>query len=222
VFCPSILIHSLYDDFLVESFHRVSQKVSGREVGYLDQEPSVCQPGLKGETKAQKKKRPYESQVWEHSGQAMGMVPENQLWIDVDNRGSEISTFWQACQHLGYDVVICVAQDCRTGLEQEGEEADPTIKRLKALARSFPALDGQAMHIPARRPRPARDACVQISWSDVRISQKENKRNGHASSIQCGHASTVSWSAVRSPGQHNGDRGGIRMGQPPYRSTEYT
>jgi hypothetical protein len=31
VFCPSILIHSLYDDFLVESFHRVSQKVSGRE-----------------------------------------------------------------------------------------------------------------------------------------------------------------------------------------------
>jgi hypothetical protein len=43
VFCPSILIHSLYDDFLVESFHRVSQKVSGREGG-TPRSSQLCAP----------------------------------------------------------------------------------------------------------------------------------------------------------------------------------
>jgi hypothetical protein len=56
------------------------------------QEPFVRQPAPKGETKAQRKKRVRESQVWERSIQAIGPVPEEQKWIYVGDRGSDIFT----------------------------------------------------------------------------------------------------------------------------------
>lgn len=143
-------------------------------LGCMYQEPFVRQPVPKKETKAQKKKRVRESQVWERSIQAMGAVPENQQWIYVGDRGSDIYTFWQACQASGYDFVIRVAQDRRAVGEKEAEEDDPTIQRLKTLARSLQAQGGRVLHVPAQRQRPARDAFVQVSWSQGRIQSPTN------------------------------------------------
>jgi hypothetical protein len=99
--------------------------------------PFVRQPVPKGETKAQRKKRVRESQVWERSIQAIGPVPEKQKWIYVGDRGSDIYTFWQRCQELGYDFDIRVAQDRRVLLGEEQDAQDPEVQRLKTLARSF-------------------------------------------------------------------------------------
>lgn len=138
-------------------------------LGCMYQEPFVRIPAPKGETKAERQKRARESQVWERSIQAMGAVPENQQWIYVGDRGSDIYTFWQACEQMGYDFVIRLAQDRRALLEEEAEDDDPTIHHLKTLARSLPAHDGQVLEIPAQRQRPAREAFVQISWQQVRL-----------------------------------------------------
>jgi hypothetical protein len=138
-------------------------------LGCMYQEPFVRQSAPKGETKAQKQKRARESQVWERSVQAMGTVPENQQRISVGDRGSDIYTFWQTCQELGYDFVIRLAQDRRALLEKEAEEDDPTSHHLKTLARSLLAQDGRVIKIPAQRQRPAREALVQICWQQVRL-----------------------------------------------------
>src|SRR6266576_3289012 len=87
-------------------------------LGCMYQEPFVRQAAPKGETKAQRKKRARESQVWEHSIQAIGPVPEQQRWIYVGDRGSDIFTFWETCQDYGYDFLIRVAQDRRVRVEE--------------------------------------------------------------------------------------------------------
>lgn len=138
-------------------------------LGCLYQEPFIRQPAPKKETKAQRNKRTRESQVWERSVQAMGTVPEHQQWIYVGDRGSDIYTFWQACEQWGYDFVIRLAQDRRVLLEEEAEDDDPTSYHLKTLARSLPAQDGRVLQVPAQHQRPARQAFVQIGWQQVRL-----------------------------------------------------
>jgi len=134
----------------------------------------VREPAPKGETQAQRKKRLRESQIWERSLQQIGPVPEQQTWIAVGDRGSDIYTFWQTCQQLGYDCVVRVAQDRRVRLDKGPEAEDQEIQRLKTLARSLPPQDGRILHVPAQRQRPARDAFVQISWQEVRIQPPLN------------------------------------------------
>jgi hypothetical protein len=143
-------------------------------LGCMYQEPFVRQPAPKGETKAQRKKRVRESQIWERSIQAIGSVPEKQKWIYVGDRGSDIYTFWQTCEKLGYDFVVRVAQDRRVLLDEEPEAEDPEVQRLKTLARSLPEHSGQVLHIPSQRQRPARDAFLKISWQEVRIQPPVN------------------------------------------------
>jgi hypothetical protein len=143
-------------------------------LGCMYQEPFVRQSAPKGETKAQRKKRVRESQIWERSIQAIGPVPEKQKWIYVGDRGSDIFTFWQMCEQLGYDFLIRVAQDRRVRLEEEPEEEDPEIQRLKTLARSLPAQGGRVLPVPAQRQRPARDAFLKMSWQEVCIQPPMN------------------------------------------------
>ncbi len=61
-------------------------------LGCLTQEPFRRKLAPTGETKAQRKKRARESQVWERSVQQIGRVPENHQWIYVGDSGSDIST----------------------------------------------------------------------------------------------------------------------------------
>ncbi len=78
-------------------------------LGCLTLEPFVRKLAPAGETKAQRKKRERESQVWEQSVQRIGRVPENCQWIYVGDSGSDVYTFWQTCEDLGYDFVLRIA-----------------------------------------------------------------------------------------------------------------
>jgi hypothetical protein len=78
------------------------------------------------------------------------------------------------CEQLGYDFVIRVAQDRRVRLDEEPEEEDPEVQRLKTLARSLPAQCGRPLHIPAQRQRPAREAFLKMSWQEVFIQPPAN------------------------------------------------
>jgi len=73
---------------------------------------NLCPPTCpEEETKGQRKQRERESLIWEQSVRGIGPVPCGSQWIYVGDRGSDIFLFWQACQQLGYDFVIRVAQD---------------------------------------------------------------------------------------------------------------
>ena len=79
-------------------------------LGCMTLEPFLRKLAPAGETKAQRKKRERESQVWERSVKQIGRVPPNCQWIYVGDSGSDIYTFWQTCEDLGYGFVLRVAK----------------------------------------------------------------------------------------------------------------
>ena len=79
--------------------------------GCMTLEPFMRKLAPALETKAQRKKRERESQVWERSVHQIGRVPEMHHWIYVGDSGSDVYPFWQTCEELGYDFVLRVAQD---------------------------------------------------------------------------------------------------------------
>jgi len=119
------------------------------------------------ETKAQRKKRERESQVWERSVQQIGRVPQMHQWIYVGDSGSDVYTFWQTCEELGYDFVLRVAQDRDVELPKaDGSEALDE-KHLKTLARALPAVVAHVVSIPAQHHQPKREAILQRNFQKV-------------------------------------------------------
>lgn len=138
-------------------------------LGCAYQHPFVRQPAPEKETKGEQKQRARESQVWEQSVRGIGPVPSGTQWIYVGDRGSDIFPFWQACQKLGYDFTIRVAQDRGVlGEESEGS-SDPALLHLKSRARQLPAQDIRVLALPATDSHPTRDAVVEVSFEPVRI-----------------------------------------------------
>lgn len=121
------------------------------------------------ETKGQRKQRERESLVWEHSVRSIGPVPTGSQWIYVGDRGSDLFPFWQACQKLGYDFTIRVAQDRGVRGKEAETTDDPDLLHLKSRARQLPAQDVRLLSLPATDAHPARDAVVEVSFEQVRI-----------------------------------------------------
>src|SRR5712664_1306634 len=110
-------------------------------LGCAYQQTFVRQPAPEGETRGQRKQRERESLIWEQSVRGIGPVPGGSQWIYVGDRGSDIFPFWQACQQLGYDFVIRVAQDRRVVGEETEASDDCKLLHLKSRARQLPAQD---------------------------------------------------------------------------------
>jgi hypothetical protein len=154
--------------FFVHSVLAVDAK-DKQLLGCMGQEPFVREAAPKKETKAERKARWRESQIWEQSIERIGPVPADTQWIYVGDRGSDIFRFWQRCQELGYDFVTRVAQNRNVVVQEEDEAEDPTAEHLKTLARSLPAQGVKALSVPAERGHPQREALVNICWSQVTI-----------------------------------------------------
>lgn len=68
--------------------------------------PFIRQLAPPRETKAGRKKQMRELQVWEQSIQQIGRVPERHQWVYVSDSNSDVYTFWQICEELGYDARV--------------------------------------------------------------------------------------------------------------------
>jgi hypothetical protein len=123
----------------------------------------------KGETKAQRKKRERESQVWERSVKQIGRVPQHHHWISVGDSGSAIYTFWQTCEDLGYDFAVRVAQDRVIEISPDDAPEDGDENYLKTLARALPATAAHFLSIPAHEHQPKREVFLQMSFQKVRV-----------------------------------------------------
>jgi len=147
---------------------------SKQMLGCAYQEPFVRTPAPKGETRAQRRKRARESQIWERSAQQIGAAPTGVRWVHVGDRAADIYTFWQTCRQLGCDFVVRATQDRGVVAQQDQEPVDHAMDHLRELARRLPAQAGRVQHVRAEHERKARDAWVQISWSAIRLQPPVN------------------------------------------------
>lgn len=159
---------SLAQGFFVHSV--LARDAESEELlGCAYQHTFVRQPAPEEETKGQRKQRERESLIWEQSVRSIGPAPKGSQWIYVGDRGSDIFPFWQACQQLGYDSVIRVAQDRGVLAEETETTDDPDLLHLKSRARQLPLQDLRLLSLPATPTHPARDAVVAVSFEAVRI-----------------------------------------------------
>lgn len=118
-------------------------------LGCITLEPFIRKLAPTGETQAQAPRNESENR---RSGNAvctrLGRVPANHQWIYVGDSGSDVYTFWQTCEQLGYDFVLRVAQDRDVDMPETEAEAALSHKHLKTLARSLPARDARAGEHP--------------------------------------------------------------------------
>jgi hypothetical protein len=99
----------------------------------------------------------------------IGPVPPNHQWISVGDSGSDIYTFWQTCEDLGYDFAIRVAQDRVIKITQDETPEDCDEKYLKTLARALPATSAHFLSIPAHEHQPKREVFLQMSFQKVHV-----------------------------------------------------
>jgi len=138
-------------------------------LGCLTQEPFLRKLAPERETKAQRQKRERESHVWARSVQHIGRVPANCQWVYVADSGSDIYTFWQTCEDLGYDFALRVAQDRVIEIAPEDALEDCDEKYLKTLARALPATAARFLSVPAHEHQPKREVFLQMSFQKVHI-----------------------------------------------------
>jgi hypothetical protein len=143
-------------------------------LGCASQQPWVRQAAPEHETRAQRRSRARESQIWERGAQQIGAAPSGSHWVHVGDSGADIFTFWEVCRQLRCDFVIRVCQDRLVALPPEQQEAGRILQHLRTLAECQPAQDAQVLHLRAEHQRPARDALLQVSWSRVMIQPPQN------------------------------------------------
>ncbi len=165
------------------------EPTSGELLGIAQQEPFVRKPAPKGERYSERVQRERESQVWERAVHAIGAPPdpEQQVWVHVGDRYSDIYTLFLACREQQSHFVIRAAQErC---VDERVEQAAPALKRRKRKAgdppqthlfetvRGWAACDEQEVEVPAEHARKARTARVVLSYGQLRLLAPDKREH---------------------------------------------
>ena len=169
-----------HQGFLLQTVLAVEPQ-TGEVLGIAHQEPFVRQPAPKGERYSERVKRERESQVWERAVRAIGAPPEpqQQLWVHVGDRYSDIYPLFLACRQQQTHFVIRAAQDrCVDERVQEPpaplrrrkhKAGDPPQAHLFETVRGWAAVDERDLEVPAEHERKARTARVALSYGPLRL-----------------------------------------------------
>jgi len=114
-----------------------------------------------------------ESQVWEHSAQAIGVPPEGILWVHVGDRGSDIFEYMVACVDAKKHFLVRVFHNRKLDWEDgRPEGGEKEAQKLLDYARSLPEHPGSAytIQVAATKKHAAREACVALAWAQVVVA----------------------------------------------------
>ncbi len=132
-------------------------------LGCAHQEPFVRQSAPKGETRAQRRKRSKETDVWGRCVQARGPSCSSTLFVHVADRGADIFEFLDSCRRTQTHFVVRATQDRRVQMEKE------TLSHLFAELSVLPALDERPFDVPASHGRKARSTTLHLAWTHLSL-----------------------------------------------------
>jgi len=160
--------------FMLHSTLAVSPEEDGKVLGLAYQMLFCRQPRPEKETRAERRRRERESEIWRTSVREIGSPVSESQWIHVCDREADDFETFEVCQEVGVDFVIRVAQDRRALIDHDVSE--PTAGLLE-LARSLPACGGQRMWVRHRPRRQARWAKLLVACSPVTVFPPRLSRN---------------------------------------------
>jgi hypothetical protein len=121
----------------------------------------------KGETKEQRKKRPdRESLLWKKASQAIPAAPPGKLWVDVADRGADITEFLDYEDQAGKHYVVRSQHNRQVEIGC-GEQRRRV--KLHDHVRQLPKAEARHLDIPAGPGRAARRARLAIAWVELQL-----------------------------------------------------
>jgi Transposase DNA-binding/Transposase Tn5 dimerisation domain len=147
----------------------------GQLLGLAHQQVLPRQAAPAGETRAQRRRRRRESQLWLDGIAAVGRAPDGAVWVDVADCGGDVFDALHAARGLGHHFLIRAAQDRRVQIDTAGGRRTSYLRRH---ARALAPQAGGTVTIASKGGRPARQARVALAAAAVWISPPwpESKR----------------------------------------------
>ena len=120
-----------------------------------------------GETKKQRQQRQTrESRLWKQGSQAVPAPPPQRLWVEVSDRGSDLTEFLDYLAETGKHYVIRSQHNRCIQVVVEGV---PQAVKLHDWLRTLPAQGQRNVEVSERPERPARTARVAVAWVRVTL-----------------------------------------------------
>jgi hypothetical protein len=103
--------------------------------------------------------------------------PAGQGWIDIADRGADLTEFLDYEAQAGKKYVVRSQHNRWIEREMPGENGPTTAKvKLHDLARSLPGQGAHPIEVPAQNGQKARTAEVSVSWEKVTILPPRQRR----------------------------------------------
>lgn len=134
----------------------------------------------KNESKAEGARRTdRESRLWKRGSAALAAAPPDKLWVDVADRGADVTEFlaYEIAQHKHF--VVRSKSNRRVVLDGD----PPVPAKLHELVRQLPEQGRQTLHVPSGPGRSARDAEVAIAFVQLQIRPPRQARGEHSDAL---------------------------------------
>jgi hypothetical protein len=137
-----------------------------------------CRQVPRGEKRGARQQHPErESRLWKTVSQSLPTAPTDgpvgQLWVDVADRGADITEFLDYEEEAGKNYLV--RSQHNRWIEREIAGNTERIK-LHELARSLPGVGRRSVAVQAKKGQQARTAEVSISWQPVTIMPPRQPR----------------------------------------------
>jgi hypothetical protein len=163
--------------FLLHSTLAVDPAGPGEVLGMIDQR-LFCRKGtLPKETKAERRRRRRESEMWSEVVRAVGPSPPGHCWVYACDREGDNFELFAACREQHVDFVIRIIQDrcCASG----HRAAEPT-EHILEWVRGLPASGEKTLLVRQRPKRKARQARLKIAYAPMTIFPPHGERRKYA------------------------------------------
>ena len=132
----------------------------------------------KGEKRAARQQDPHrESRLWKTVSKQIPAAPTDgpagALWVDVADRGADITEFLDYEEEAGKKYLVRSQHNRWIAREIQGTMAKV---KLHDLARSLPSAGGRAVAVQAKKGQRARTAEVSVSWQAVTLVPPRQRR----------------------------------------------
>jgi len=121
----------------------------------------------KRETKAQRRKRPdRESRLWKSASQAIPVAPPGRLWVDIADRGADITEFLDYEEEAGKRYVVRSQHNRKVEIVcgAKGQQV-----KLHTYLRKLAPLGRRQVEVAAGPGRQARTATVGVAWQELEL-----------------------------------------------------
>jgi Transposase DNA-binding/Transposase DDE domain len=124
-----------------------------------------------------------ESRLWKRGSEAIAPAPEEKLWVDVADRGADITEFlaYEIAHHKHF--VVRSKSNRRVLLDAEKPGGKPERAKLHDLVRQLPEQGRQALHVPSGPGRSPRDTEVAIAFVKLQIRPPREARGEYSRAL---------------------------------------